>query len=82
MSRSASFYVVKAMERAATGTTTASPSGVPRGRADDHEAPETVRAHGDGPSLVRRVFAAVSRGIGGAPRQTGRRRLGRAVRAD
>jgi hypothetical protein len=78
MSRSASFYVVKAMERAASGTTTASP----RGRADDHEASETVRAHGNGPSLVRRVFAAVSRGIGGAPRQTGRRRLGRAVRAD
>ena len=81
MSRSASFYVVKAMERAAAGTTTASPPGVSRGRADDHEAPKTVRAHGDRPSLVRRVFAAVSRGSG-APRQTGRRRLGRAVRAD
>jgi hypothetical protein len=81
MSRSASFYVVKAMERAAAGTTTARPPGVSRGQADDHEAPETVRAHGDGRSLVRRVFAAVSRGSG-APRQTGRRRLGRAVRAD
>jgi hypothetical protein len=82
MSRSGSFYVVKAMERAAAGTTTASPSRVPPGRADDHDAPETIRAHGDRSSLLRRVFAAVSRGIGGAPGQTGRRRLGRAVRAD
>ena len=82
MSRLAVFYVVKAMERAAAGTTPASPSPVPRGRADDHDAPETIRAHGDRSSLVRRVFAAVSRGIGGAPGQTGRRRLGRAVRAD
>jgi hypothetical protein len=82
MSRSGSFYVVKAMERAAAGATTASPSRVPLGRADDRDAPETIRAHGDGPSLVRRVFAAVSRGIGGAPGRTGHRRPGRAVRAD
>jgi len=82
MSRSGSFYVVKAMERAAAGTTTASSSRVPLVQADDHGAPETIRSHGDGPSLVRRVFAAVSRGIRGAPDQTGHRRLGRAVRAD
>jgi hypothetical protein len=82
MSRSGSFYVVKAMERAAVGATTASSSRVPPGRADDHDAPETIRAYGDRRSLVRRAFAAVSRRIGGAPDQTGRRRLGRAVRAD
>lgn len=78
MSRLAAFYVVKAMERAAAGTTTASP---PRGRTDDHDAPETIRAHGGTPSLGQRVFAAVSRGIGGAAGKTGQRRLGRAVRA-
>jgi hypothetical protein len=82
MSRLAVFYVVKAMERAAAGTTPASPSPVPRGRADDHDAPETIRAHGDTPSLVRRVLAAVSRNTGGAPGKTAHRRLGRAVRAD
>jgi hypothetical protein len=79
MSRSASFYVVRAMERAAAGTTPASP---PRRRADDDDAPETIRAHGETPSLVRRVLAAVSRNIGGAPGKTAHRRLGRAVRAD
>jgi hypothetical protein len=79
MSRLAAFYVVKAMERAAAGTTTASPS---RGRADDHDAPETIPAHGGTPSLTRRVFAAVGRSIGSAPGKTGQRRLGRAVRAD
>jgi hypothetical protein len=82
MSRSAVFYVVKAMERAAAGTATAGPPRTPRGRTDDHDAPETIRAHGDSPSLMRRVFAAVSRSTGSAPGQTGRRRLGRAVRAD
>ena len=81
MSRSAVFYVVKAMERAAEGTATTSPSRMSRGWAD-HDAPETIHAHGDRPSLVRRVFATVSRGIGGAPGQTGHRRLGRTVRAD
>ena len=79
MSRLAVVYVVKAMERAAAGTTTASP---PRGRADHHDAPQTIRAHGGTPSLMRRVFAAVSRSIGGAPGKTADRRLGRAVRAD
>ena len=79
MSRSAVFYVVKAMERTAAGTTNASP---PRGRAADRDAPETVRAHDGRPSLRQRAFAAVSRGIGSAPGKTPRRRLGRAVRAD
>jgi hypothetical protein len=79
MSRSASFYVVRAMERAAAGTTPASP---PRRRAGNDDAPETIRAHGDPPSLVRRVLAAVSRNIGGAPGKTAHRRPGRAVRAD
>ncbi len=81
MSRLAAFYVVKAMERAAAGTT-ASPPRVPRGRADDHDAPATIRAHGGTPSLGQRVFAAVSRGIGGAAGKTGQRRPGCAVRAD
>ena len=79
MSRLAAFYVVKAMERAATGTTAASP---PRGRSDDLDAPEAIRAHGDTPSLVRRVLAAVSRSTGSAPGETAHRRPGRAVRAD
>jgi hypothetical protein len=79
MSRSASFYVVRAMERAAAGTTPASP---PRGLPADVDAPETVRAHGDSPSLVRRVLAAVSGSTGGAHGKTAHRRLGRAVRAD
>ena len=79
MSRLAVVYVVKAMERTAAGTTTASP---PRGRAADHDAPRTIRAHSDTPSLAQRLFAAVSRSIGGAPRNTAHRRPGRAVRAD
>jgi hypothetical protein len=79
MSRLASFYVVKAMERAAAGTTPASP---PRMRAADHDAPETIGSHGGTPSLVQRVLAAVSRSIGSAPGKTGQRRLGRTVRAD
>ena len=82
MSRLADFYVVKAMERAAAGTTTASPPRVPREQMADHDAPETIRARRDRPSFVRRVFAAASRGIGGAPGRTSPRRLGRAVRAD
>jgi hypothetical protein len=79
MSRLAAFYVVKAMERAASGTTTARP---PRGRPADLDAPETVRAHGRAPSPGRRVLAAISRSIGSAPRKTAHRRPGRAVRAD
>jgi hypothetical protein len=82
MSRSAVFYVVKAMERAAAGTTPASPPPAPRRRADDHDAPETIRAHGNTPSFLRRVFAAVTRGTGGAPGKARQRRLGRAVRTD
>jgi hypothetical protein len=78
MSRSAAFYVVKAMERTAAGTTV-DQSRAPRMQAD-HDAPETIRARGDQPSLVRRAFAAVSGGS--APRRAGHRRLGRALRAD
>jgi hypothetical protein len=79
MSRLAAFYVVKAMERAATGTTPASP---PRGRPADLDAPEAARAGGGAPSLRQRVIAAVSRGTGSVPGRTAQRRLGRAVRAD
>ena len=79
MSRSGVFYVVKAMERTAAGTTTASP---PRERPADLDAPEAVPAHGGAPSLGRRVLAVVSRRTGSAPGRTGQRILGRAVRAD
>jgi len=79
MSRSGVFYVVKAMERTAAGTTNASP---PRRRPSDLDVPEAGRAHGGTPSFGRRVLAAVSRGIGSVPGKTAHRRLGRAVRAD
>jgi len=84
MSRSGVVYVVKAMERAAVGTTTASPPRVPPGRADDHDAPETIRAHGGSPSIWQRISAVVRHRAGGAPRRAGwgRRRLGRAAQAD
>jgi hypothetical protein len=79
MSRSGVFYVVKAMEHTAAGTTYASTH---RGRPADLDAPEAARAHGGTPSLGRRVLAAVSRSIGSDPGKTAHRRLGRAVRAD
>jgi len=79
MSRSAAFYVVKAMERTAMGTATASPS---RRRPDDLDAPEAIRSRAGTPSLVRRVLAAVSRSIGSARGKTAQQRLGGAVRAD
>jgi len=84
MSRSGVFYVVKAMERAATGATTASPPRVPARRADDHGAPDAIRVHGGHPSLWQRVSAAVRHGTGGAAGKAGwsRRRLGRAARAE
>jgi hypothetical protein len=82
MSRSAVFYVVKAMERTAAGTTPASSPPALRRRADDHDAPETTRAHGGAPSFLHRVFAAVTRRTGGTPGQAGQRRPGRALRAD
>jgi len=79
MSRSGAFYVIKTMERAATGTTAADPSRIPSRRAVDHEAPAAARPDRRSPSLMRRVLAAVK----GAPGQTGRgRRLGRAARAN
>jgi len=79
MSRSGAFYVIKAMEKAATGTTAAEPSRVPSGRAVDHEATAAARPDRGRPSFVRRVLAAVQ----GAPGRTGRgRRLGRAARAN
>jgi hypothetical protein len=84
MSRSGVFYVVKAMERAAGGTATASPPPVPPRRSDDHDGPEALRARGAGASLWQRVSAAVRRRPVGAPRKASwdRRRLGRAARAD
>jgi hypothetical protein len=84
MSRSGVFYVVKAMERAAAGTTTASTPRVPLRRADDHGAPDAIRVHGGRPSRWQRISAVV-RGSTGAPLGKpgwGRRRLGRAAGAD
>jgi hypothetical protein len=84
MSRTGLFYVVKAMERAATGTTEASRPPVPPRRSDGHDMPEALRARGAGLSRWQRLSAAVRHGSGGAPRYIGwgRRRLGRAARAD
>jgi hypothetical protein len=84
MSRSGVFYVVKAMERTAAGTTTASPPPVPPSRSGDQDVPAALRARGAGPSLWERVSAAVRQRAAGAPRKAGwgRRRLGRAARAD
>jgi hypothetical protein len=84
MSRTGLFYVVKAMERAAAGTTEASPPPVPARRSDGHDVPEALRARGAGRSLRQWISAAVRHGTGGAPRHSGwgRRRLGRAARAD
>jgi hypothetical protein len=84
MSRSGVFFVVKAMERAAAGTTTASRPPVSPSRADDHGAPDAIRVHGGSPSLWQRISAAVRHGPGAAPGKPGwgRRRLGRAARAD
>ena len=78
MSRSAVFYVVKAMERTAAGTDA---PRVPAGQAVDREAP--ARPDGSAYSLVRRVLAAVQHSIGGpGTAARGRRRPGRAARAD
>jgi hypothetical protein len=83
MSRSGVFYVVKAMERAAAGTATASTPQVPPGRADDHGAPDAIGVHGT-PSFWQRISAAVRPSTGAALGKPGwgRRRLGRAARAD
>ena len=84
MSRTGLFYVVKAMERAATGATEASRPPAPPRRSDGHDVPEALRARGVVPSLWQRLSAAVRHSTDGAPRHSGwgRRRLGRAARAD
>jgi len=80
MSRSAVFYVVKAMERTVAG------AGAPparAGQAVDREA-GAARPGGSTSALVRRMLAAVRHSIGGAAGATsrGRRPLGGTVRAD
>jgi hypothetical protein len=82
MSRSGVFYVIKAMEGVASGT---SPAGAARASARpevDREVPAAARPNS--PSRVRRVLAAVYHGIAGAPGRAarGRRRLGGAAQAD
>jgi hypothetical protein len=73
MSRLAGFYIAKAMESIAGGTTTAAASRRPTRREGDHAAPNAVRTHGRSPSTSHRVAAAVHRFVGG---------LDRASRAD
>lgn len=70
MSRLAGFYIAKATESIAAGTTAAAASRGPTRREDDHAAPDTVRAHSRGPSTSHRVAAAVHRFIGGPNRAT------------
>jgi hypothetical protein len=84
MSRSGVFYVVKAMERTVAGTAATDARRVPARHAADREAAAGARPDGSTSSVVRRMLAAVRRGIGGAPGTAGRsrRRLGGAARAD
>jgi hypothetical protein len=77
MSRLAGFYIAKAMESVAGGTTAAAASRRLTMRERDHAAPNAVRTHGRGPSTSHRVAAAMHRFIGGLGRASrGRHRLG------
>ena len=76
MSRTGVFYVVKAMEMAATGKAAADAPRVPARRAVVRKAPAAARADGGARSLGRRVLTAVRRGMGGAPGRPGRSRPG------
>ena len=82
MSHMGAFYIIRIMEREAAESAAARRAGVPSRRPDDHAALDAIRSNSN-PSIVRRVFAAVRHGAGGAPGGAGRgrRRLGRAARA-
>jgi len=77
MSRLAGFYIAKAMESVAAGTTAAGESRIPPERAGDHAALDPTRTHDGSRPTSHRVAAAVRRFIGGLNRvRRGRRRLG------
>ena len=67
MSRSGVFYVVKAMERTASGTAAGGAARVPARQAGDREAAAPARPNGRTASLIRRALAAVQRSVGVAP---------------
>jgi len=75
MSRLAGFYIAKAMESAAGGSTAAAVSGVPPRRAGDHVALDAIRANHRSPSILQRVVAAVHLISGLLRIGPGRRRL-------
>jgi hypothetical protein len=77
MSRLAGFYIAKAIESVAGGTTAAAASRKPPRRAGDHAALDAIHTHHRSPAASHRVAAAVRRFIGGLDRAgRGRRRLG------
>jgi len=77
MSRLAGFYIAKAVESVAAGTTAAGASRIPPGRAGDHAALGPTRTHDGSRPASHRVAAAVHRFIGGLNRAgRGRRRPG------
>jgi hypothetical protein len=83
MSRSGVFYVVRAMERTASGAA-AGAAHVPARQPVDCEATPAARPDGGTASFMRRLLAAVQHSVGVAPGEAGRgrRRLGGAARAD
>jgi hypothetical protein len=82
MSRSGVYYVIRAMERAAAGPAVTGAPRAPARRAVDGEA--AARPDDSVTSVVRRMLAAVHRGIGGAPGAAGRwrRRLSGPAQAE
>jgi hypothetical protein len=84
MLASAAFFAVKAMARPPAETNSVTAPRVPSGPAVDHGAPDATRAHGSNPSTWQRVLAVVSHSAGGVLGSAGRgrRRVGRAARAD
>ena len=76
MSRLAGFYIAKAIESAAGGTTEAAASRTPPRRAVDHAALDATSSHDRSASILQLVAAAVHRIIGGLGKASrGHRRL-------
>jgi hypothetical protein len=65
MSRLAGFYIAKAIESAAGGTTEAAASRTPPRRAGDHAALDATSSHDRSAAILQLVTAAVHRTIGG-----------------
>jgi|SRR5215467_3541467 len=77
MSRLAGFYIAKATENAAAGTTAARASRIPPRRAGDHAALDPTRTHDGSRPTSHRAAATVHRFTGGLNRASrGRRRPG------